>query len=75
MLSIKNLLRTDTWDKDFEKSTDVLTKPMSNIIQDISTIPVKIMENIEHLVNFALQPALNTLSPYHHSPPDEFGSI
>ena len=60
---IKNLLPTDTGHKDFEKRTDVITKTMGNTLQDISTIPVKIMEFIEHLANFALHPVWNTMSP------------
>ena len=70
-----NLLPTDTGHIDFETTTDVITKTMRNAIQDISTTPVKIMEIIEHLVNFALQPAWNTMCPYHHSLPDEFGLV
>ena len=69
-LSIKSLLPSYTGHKDFEKSTDLITKTISSITPHISAIPLKIMEIIEHLVNFALQPASNTMSPYHHSPPD-----
>ena len=69
------MLPTDTGHKDLEKRTDIILKTMGNTLQDISTIPVKIMEIIEHLFNFAFQPAWNTMSPYHHSPPDEFRSV
>ena len=64
--------KADTGHKDFEKSTDLITKTISSITPHISAIPLKIMEIIEHLVNFALQPASNTMFPYHHSPPNEF---
>ena len=67
--------KADTGHKEFEKRTDVITETISSIIEDLLPIPLKIMEIIEHLVNFALQPTSNIMSPYHHSPPDEFRSL